>query len=106
VDREQRRHRGERRADEHDARILAADADERQRERCERRRDRAEPDPDEMDLHAEVARAVVTEKMEACAGENRPCTDERDERDQPVAKEEPHRIPIGCALRDVEGRTA
>jgi hypothetical protein len=59
-----------------------------------------------VDLHPEVAGAVVAEEVEGRAGDDRARTEEHDEGDQPVAKEEPHRKDIGCALRYVEGRTA
>jgi hypothetical protein len=59
-----------------------------------------------MDLHTEVARAVVAKKMEARARDDRARTDERDEWDQPVAKEEPHRVGIGRAASYEEGPTA
>jgi hypothetical protein len=53
-----------------------------------------------------MSRRVVAEEVERATGHGGASTDERDERDQPVAKEEPHRKGIGCACRYVEGRTA
>ena len=53
-----------------------------------------------------MAGAVMAEKVEAHARDHGAGTDERDEGDQPVAKEEPHRNGIGCAHRYVEGQTA
>jgi hypothetical protein len=49
---------------------------------------------------------VVAEEVERSTGHGGAGTDERDEWDQPVAKEEPHRKGIGCARRYEEGRAA
>jgi hypothetical protein len=102
VDREQGGHHGERRADEDDAPVAAADADDGQRDGCEGGRDRADADADEVDVGAEVGR-VVSQEMEPDARRDGACADERDERDEPVAKKEPHRVVIGRAAPHVEG---
>jgi hypothetical protein len=59
-----------------------------------------------MDVAPEMRGGVVGEKVEGRAGDDGAGAHECDDGDEPVAKEEPHRLGIGCALRNVEGRTA
>jgi hypothetical protein len=60
---------------------------------------------DEVDVRPEHDHAVPVE-VEECHGQDRAETDERAERREAFAEEEPHRSRIGCAHRHVEGRSA
>jgi hypothetical protein len=59
-----------------------------------------------MGVRPEVGGRVMAEEVQARTRDDSARTHERDDRDQPVAKEEPHRLGIGCALRNGEGRVA
>jgi hypothetical protein len=63
-------------------------------------------DADEVDPHPEAAGRGVSEEVQGSTRQSRARSYERDEAEQPVAKEEPHRKGIGCAPRRVEGRVA
>jgi hypothetical protein len=47
---------------------------------------------------------VLTEEVEARAGDNGARSEEREVLDYAIARKRPHQTPIGCGARHVEGR--
>jgi hypothetical protein len=58
-----------------------------------------------VDVRAQV-RGVVSEEMEPGGRREGPGAEQRHERDQPIAKEEPHRVGIGRGAASVKGPAA
>ena len=89
VDREQRGHDREAGADQHDAAVVAAHADDRERERDNGRAQRADTDADEVHRHAEHDHAVADAEQQP-DGQDDADDKQKRERDDPLAEKQPH----------------
>jgi hypothetical protein len=105
MDGQKRGHHREGRTEQHDAAIPSANADDRERQGCHRGGESGDADAGEVPLRAQHHHAMA-EEVEERRGHDGAGPEQHQERREPVANEEPHRVRIGRADRDVEGRPA
>ena len=106
MQREQRRHRGEGRADEDGSRVLEARADDRQRDCRRRGGERGHADGEEMDVRVDLNRVLAEQRRRTAAGANATQASQREHGQQTLPERDPHVSVFGRKRRELNTQLA